>query len=129
MPPIICSEDLLQQVFLNVGLNAFQAMPTGGRLTIITQSSSREPGMDAEPEWIEAIFRDTGVGIPSEDLKKVFDPFFSTKPSGEGTGLGLYVSYQIVSNHGGEIQVESQPGRGTTVKIILPISHEEDSQL
>lgn len=129
MPPIICSEDLLQQVFLNVGLNAFHAMPTGGRLTIITQSSSRELGMDAEPEWIEAIFRDTGVGIPSEDLKKVFDPFFSTKPSGEGTGLGLYVSYQIVSNHGGEVQVESEPGRGTTVKIILPISHEEENQL
>lgn len=126
IPPIIASAELLQQVFLNISLNAFHSMIGGGRLIVITQTGSRDPGMDAEPEWIEAIFRDTGEGISEENLNKVFDPFFSTKPSGMGTGLGLYVSYQIISNHGGEIQVESEMGKGTTVKVILPITENED---
>lgn len=126
IPPIVGSAELLQQVFLNISLNAFHSMSGGGRLIIITQGGSRDPGMDAEPEWIEAIFRDTGEGISEENLKKVFDPFFSTKPSGMGTGLGLYVSYQIISNHGGDIQVESEAGKGTTVKVILPTASDED---
>lgn len=129
MPPLMGSPDLLQQVFLNISLNAFHSMPQGGRLTIITNTGSRELGLDAEPEWVEVIIRDTGEGIEQDDQSKIFDPFFSTKPSGEGTGLGLYVSYQIVSNHGGEILVDSRVGKGTTVKVLLPITPEENSAI
>jgi signal transduction histidine kinase len=129
MPSLVGSADLLQQVFLNISLNAFHAMPSGGRLIIITQTGSRELGLDAEPEWVEVIIRDTGGGIEPYDLQKIFDPFFSTKPSGEGTGLGLYVSYQIINNFGGEIQVESQVGKGTIVRIIVPITHDVEAEL
>jgi signal transduction histidine kinase len=120
--------DHLQQVLVNVIINAFHAMPEGGKLTISSQSGPRQRRLGTQPEWVEITIQDTGEGIAPSDLKKIFDPFFSTKPSGEGTGLGLYVSYQIVKNHGGEIQVESKLGRGTTVTILLPaaVSHEED---
>jgi signal transduction histidine kinase len=102
----------LQQVFTNLILNAAQAMPDGGRLTVRTGRTA---------EAITVSVSDTGTGIPPELLHRIFDPFFTTKPVGEGTGLGLSVSYGIVKRHGGEIRVESEPGHGATFSVVLPV--------
>jgi two-component system NtrC family sensor kinase len=102
----------LQQVFLNLCLNAVQAMPTGGTLTVSHQ---------ARPDGTSAVLiRDTGCGIRPADLSHIFEPFFTTKPVGEGTGLGLSVSYGIVTTHGGTIEVETQEGAGSTFTVVLP---------
>lgn len=101
----------IQQVFTNLVLNAVQAMPSGGGLSI----RSRITG-----GGVEISFHDTGTGISMENMKRIFDPFFSTKPVGEGTGLGLSVSYGLVRQHGGEIRVASEVGAGTTFTVVLP---------
>ena len=101
----------LQQVLINLLLNSIQAMPDGGRL---------EVRLAAAGDMLQIDVADTGVGIEPEHLGKVFDPFFSTKAPGEGTGLGLSVSYAIVQEHGGRLTVASQPGRGTTFSVFLP---------
>lgn len=101
----------LNQVFLNILVNATQAIPEQGEITITTSC--------VEEKIIIAI-RDTGVGIPVENLNKLFSPFFTTKPVGQGTGLGLSVSYGIVKKHGGHIEVKSTVGEGTTFIIYLP---------
>ncbi len=108
----------LQQVFTNLILNAVQAMPQGGTLTTGT-------AMNQDEKQIEVSFTDTGVGITGENLDKIFEPFFSTKNVGEGTGLGLSVSYGLIRNHGGEIKVTSEQGRGTTFTVILPTMEEQ----
>jgi signal transduction histidine kinase len=105
----------LQQVFLNLFLNAIQAMPHGGEMDV---EAGRQDG------FIRVSVRDTGVGIREEDLEKVFEPFFTTKETGEGTGLGLSVSYGIVQQHGGRIEVSSRPGQGSTFVVLLPVSGE-----
>lgn len=102
----------LQQVFMNLILNARDAMPHGGQLEISTS-------FDAESLLI--CFRDTGEGIPSEHLSRIYDPFFTTKQIGKGTGLGLAVSYGIIQDHGGQITVESRDGEGTRFLIRLPL--------
>ena len=102
----------LQQVFMNLILNARDAMPQGGRLEIATES---------EIDSILISFRDTGVGIAADHLAKIYDPFFTTKQIGKGTGLGLAVSYGIIRDHSGHITVESQPGEGTVFQISLPL--------
>lgn len=102
----------LQQVFMNLILNARDAMPQGGRLEISTC-------FDAESLVI--CFRDTGEGIPPEHLTRIYDPFFTTKQIGKGTGLGLAVSYGIVQDHGGQITVESRDGEGSSFLIRLPL--------
>lgn len=102
----------LQQVFMNLILNARDAMPNGGRLEIATESN-----LDS----IIISFRDTGIGIAADHLAKIYDPFFTTKQIGKGTGLGLAVSYGIIRDHGGHIAVESQPGEGTVFQISLPL--------
>ena len=102
----------LQQVFMNLILNARDAMPRGGRLEIATESN-----LDS----IIISFRDTGVGISADDLARIYDPFFTTKQIGKGTGLGLAVSYGIIRDHGGHITVESQSGEGTVFQISLPL--------
>ena len=103
----------LQQVFLNLFLNARDAMPDGGTLRI------RTDGADSMLRiWIE----DTGVGILGDNIKKIYDPFFTTKDVGKGTGMGLAVSYGIVQEHGGSIGAESVPGQGTTFRLELPLS-------
>ena len=105
----------LEQVFLNILMNAIEAMPNGGKLDI----SVRER---RDPRFVQVAVADTGAGIRPEDLPRIFDPFFTTKEVGKGTGLGLSVSYGIVRTHGGYIDVESTPGRGTTVRVDLPVN-------
>ncbi len=101
----------LQQVFLNLLLNARDAMPSGGWLTIVT----RLEGSDAIAE-----VSDTGSGIPPEHLARIYDPFFTTKATGQGTGLGLSITYGIVREHDGSIQCESAPGQGTRFTLRFP---------
>ena len=107
----------LQQVFLNLFLNAIHAMPDGGELTVKAKPYSEE--------FIRIAVRDTGVGIKAEDLQKIFDPFYTTKGVGRGTGLGLSVTYTIVKEHGGYIEVDSEVGKGSTFYVYLPIGKEK----
>jgi two-component system NtrC family sensor kinase len=105
--------DQIQQVFMNIIINAADAMAgDGGTLTIKT---SMKDGM------AEVSFADTGCGMPKEHLSKLFAPFFTTKETGKGTGLGLAISYGIIQSHNGEIDVESEVGKGSTFRIRLPM--------
>ena len=103
----------IQQVLINLVTNGIQAMTEGGVLSIRAFESPDEPGVCIQVE-------DSGAGIPRENLPKIFDPFFSTKDVGRGTGLGLSVSHGIVKKHGGRIEVKSEPGRGSTFTVFLP---------
>jgi len=113
LPKILVDANQLNQVFINIILNAAQAMSSGGELTLTT-------GLDEERKQLFVRVQDTGCGIPEENLKRIFDPFFTTKDLG-GTGLGLSVSYGIIENHGGTIEVESEVGKGTTFVVWLPL--------
>jgi PAS domain S-box-containing protein len=126
-PLVKIDADQMEQVFINLTMNAIQSMPEGGKLQIRIgqgrgefQNTADRPSHDA-PEIIEIEFKDTGTGIDPEHLGKIFDPFFSTKPVGKGTGLGLAVTQSIIRDHGGEIQVESRVDYGTTFRIFLPM--------
>jgi len=110
LPRLSAVADQLTQVFLNLVINAVEAMPDGGNLTITTLA-------DASRLYVR--FRDAGLGIDPEEAKRIFEPFYTTKRS--GTGLGLAVSYGIVQRHGGDITVESAPGRGATFVVSLPV--------
>ncbi len=114
IPRTMADFDQLQQVFTNFIVNAVQAMPQGGKLTLKT--SIREGQLKAE-------VKDTGIGIPPENMSKLFTPFFSTKKEVKGVGLGLAVSYGIIQRHRGRIEVQSQPGEGTTFIVYLPIQN------
>jgi signal transduction histidine kinase len=114
-------EGQLVQVFNNISINAVQAMPGGGRLTVAAENSSTGPNGEtssAGGEWVHVSITDTGTGIAPENLGKIFDPFFTTKD--KGTGFGLSTCYTIVKKHHGQLSVESEPGRGTTFHIMLP---------
>ncbi len=111
-PTIEADRFQIQQLFLNLILNATQAMPNGGLLTLMT--SGRDTVVVAE-------VRDTGTGIPDDVRDRIFDPFFTTRAVGEGTGLGLSVSDSIVEAHGGEIEIESRVGEGTVFRVLLPV--------
>jgi two-component system NtrC family sensor kinase len=113
LPDVRGDTDKLQQVFVNVIINALQAMLNGGELTVGTRLA--ENG-----KFVEIEISDTGCGIPQEDLGKLFDPFFSTKKTGEGTGLGLSVSLGIIQKHNGTIDVKSKIDEGSTFIIRLP---------
>ena len=113
LPPIRCIPSELNQVFLNVLVNAGQAIEQSGVITISTS---------LEGESICVAIHDDGTGIPEELLPKIFDPFFTTKPVGKGTGLGLSISYGIIKKHGGRIEVRSPSGKGTTFRILLPLT-------
>jgi signal transduction histidine kinase len=102
--------DRLRQAFLNITVNALEAMPRGGRLVVETL---RDEGR------VSVIFEDSGPGIAPEDLKRIYEPDFSTKEG--GSGIGLYVARALVELHGGEIRVESARGRGTRVRVSLPL--------
>lgn len=109
----------IKQVVLNLVHNAIQAMPHGGELTVSTRTVEREG------RRVTISVRDTGEGISPENIERVFEPFFTTRPAGSGTGLGLSVSYGIVNEHGGFIEVESTPGKGSCFTITLPLEREE----
>ena len=111
LPLVRGNENRLQQVFFNLILNARDAMPKGGWLTLATR---------AEDDAVVVEVRDTGHGIKPEHVRRIYDPFFTTKGIGRGTGLGLSISFGIVQEHGGAIFVESVPGQGTTFQVALP---------
>jgi PAS domain S-box-containing protein len=117
-PPIWCFPSQLNQVFMNLLVNAGQALGEKGTIVMRT-------GHDEASVWLEV--QDDGKGIPPENLQRIFDPFFTTKPVGQGTGLGLSLSYGIVKKHGGAIEVASQVRQGTTFKVILPIDFRQNA--
>ncbi|OHB80477.1 MAG: hypothetical protein A2V98_07290 [Planctomycetes bacterium RBG_16_64_12] len=125
LPNIPMDASQMQQVFLNLLVNAGEAMPGGGSLTIeshaATSATVPQSAAASAAEKVEIVFRDTGVGIPPDAIGKIFDPFFTSKDVGQGTGLGLAVSYGIIERHNGTISVASTPGNGTTFTITLPV--------
>lgn len=119
LPEIMGSEDHLQQIMMNLVSNAAEALETthGGTLTIRT-------GTPDNAGHVFIAFGDDGPGIPKENLPRLFEPFFTTKKKGKGVGLGLSVAYGIIENHGGSIEVQSEPGKGTTFLVKLPVNRE-----
>jgi signal transduction histidine kinase len=114
--PIVCYPGRLNQVFLNLLINSNQAIGDKGEIVITTFQRDNK---------VNIVIEDSGIGIPEEHLKKVFDPGFTTKGVKVGTGLGLSICYQIVQDHEGEIRVESKEGKGTTFTVILPMDLDE----
>jgi signal transduction histidine kinase len=116
IPRIVCAPAQINQVILNLLLNAMGAIEAtgrgGGRIEIDTRAQSAEVILEVA---------DDGCGIPEAVLSRIFDPFFTTKPVGQGTGLGLSISQSIVTDHGGRIEVESTPSRGSRFRVILPV--------
>lgn len=127
LPPdlaaVMADETQIFQVISNLALNAVQAMPGGGLLTVkarVVRGGEARALRLAEMDWVLVSVADTGAGIPAENLTRIFEPFFTTKK--EGTGLGLATCYAIVAKHGGHLRVESTPGLGTTFQVLLPAS-------
>jgi nitrogen-specific signal transduction histidine kinase/ActR/RegA family two-component response regulator len=122
--PVEADENQVSQVFSNLIINAWQAMPQGGIITIAAKNRTIEAGAAgagaALPmgKYVAVTVEDRGIGIPATIIDKIFDPFFTTKQ--QGSGLGLATSYSIISRHGGSIEVKSEPGKGTVVTILLP---------
>ncbi|TET11320.1 PAS domain-containing sensor histidine kinase, partial [Candidatus Aerophobetes bacterium] len=121
LPRIKADKDQLEQIFLNIILNAVQAMPNGGELTLRT--NLRRQGAKVSAKRVELTIIDTGCGVPKENLGKIFDPFFTTKQ--KSSGLGLSITHSLVNQHHGTIAVQSQVGKGTTFVITFPLSSEE----
>ena len=111
IPEVECIPSQLNQVFMNLLVNAAHSIRERGRITVRTNETENDVRIEVS---------DTGCGIPSENLQRIFDPFYTTKPVGSGTGLGLSLSYGIVQKHGGRIEVESRVGEGSTFRVILP---------
>jgi signal transduction histidine kinase len=118
LPQVVVDPDLMQQVFLNLCLNALQAMPEGGVLTVSTAARRYR----TRRSMVDISFSDTGVGIPRDLMEKIFDPFFTTRSM--GTGLGLPISVQIVRDAGGVITAKNNAGGGATLRVSLPVSSE-----
>ncbi|MBR0565087.1 HAMP domain-containing protein [Azoarcus sp. L1K30] len=112
IPPVWCNISQLNQVFINLLINAAQAISGHGEIRIATRRTGDEIRID---------FADSGCGIPSDELPRIFEPFYTTKEVGKGTGLGLSTAYDIVHQHGGKIEVASEVGRGTTFTIHVPL--------
>ena len=106
----------MKQVFLNLIQNALQAMPTGGQLAIQTSVWTKDGR-----QWIAIAVKDSGIGIEVKNKDRIFEPFFTTKANSGGTGLGLSVTYGIVTDHGGTIEVESSPGKGSMFTVWIPL--------
>jgi two-component system NtrC family sensor kinase len=118
LPKIMVDPNSMEQAFLNIILNAQKAMPGGGTFTVSTHALPGRKDDGKEVQEVQIIFEDTGVGIAGENLPKVFNPFFSTRS--DGTGLGLSITKNIIEQHGGRIEVESQVNVGTKFIITLP---------
>ena len=121
LPKAMMDSGQIQQVFTNIILNAAEAIDGQGEIKIVTRATE-------DGQYIEIELADTGCGIPQENIEKIFDPFFTTKEVGHGTGLGLAVSYGIISRHRGTIEVKSSPGKGTTFVVRLPLKAEPVSR-
>jgi signal transduction histidine kinase len=119
IPKVRCIVAQINQVFLNLIVNAVQAIGDEGKVTITTAHHG---------DWVEIAIADTGVGIESENLERIFQPFFTSKPPGQGTGLGLSLSYSIVRKHHGRIEVKSKRGEGSTFAVCLPVSRVESGE-
>jgi signal transduction histidine kinase len=117
MPLVLGNSARLCQVFLNLLINAAHAISPGQ----VERNEIKLVARVDEAHRVIVEVHDTGCGIPPEKLGRIFEPFFTTKPVGEGTGLGLSVCQSIVSSHGGDISVESEPGQGTTFRVSLPV--------
>jgi PAS domain S-box-containing protein len=117
LPKFEVDAQQIQEVIINLCLNAIDAMPTGGTLTIQAERKA-DPHVG---DTIELRLTDTGQGIPEDIRQRIFEPFFTTKPVGEGTGLGLSLCYGIVKSHRGQIEVQSEIGKGTTFIVRLPL--------
>jgi len=118
-PIVLADHFQMEQLFLNLVLNAIQAMPSGGTLTLRTRTHSSR---------VVAEVADTGNGIPEALRERIFDPFFTTREVGQGTGLGLSVSYSIVKAHGGGIEVDSAPGKGSRFRVWLPARPDREEE-
>jgi two-component system NtrC family sensor kinase len=127
LPPVLADFDKIQQVLINIILNATQAMPDGGNLSISTSVVEGIRINDEIKKTIRIVIKDTGIGIPPENLKKLFTPFFTTKAKGKGVGLGLSVVHGIIEKHKGKIEVDSQPNVGTTFRIYLEVMDGKES--
>lgn len=115
--PVECHASEINQVFMNLLINAGQAIAERGVITLAC-------GQDGDEAWVS--ISDTGCGIPEETLGRIFDPFYTTKPIGRGTGLGLAISYRIIEKHNGRIEVQSLLGQGTTFRVVLPVKQPVD---
>jgi len=125
LPPVMADFDKIQQILINIILNAIQAMPDGGNLTITTSVAQGIEIDDTRKDTVRIDIKDTGVGISPENLKKLFTPFFTTKEKGKGVGLGLSVVHGIMGKHKGKIDVESELNVGTTFSIYLEVMIEK----
>ncbi|PKO39279.1 MAG: hypothetical protein CVU33_05620 [Betaproteobacteria bacterium HGW-Betaproteobacteria-6] len=121
IPHVFCLISQLNQVFMNLLVNAGHAIETQGTITIRTHRQGDDK--------VCVEISDTGKGIAPENINRIFEPFFTTKPVGKGTGLGLSLSYGIIKRHGGQIEVESSEGRGSTFRLILPINPTHNTQI
>jgi len=119
IPEVRCLAQKISQLFMNLLLNAAQAIQ--GKGTIRIRTEPLELGRRSVDKGVQIVIADSGTGIPKENLTRIYDPFFTTKPVGQGTGLGLSIVYDIVKAHAGRIEVASQPGQGTTFTVWLPI--------
>ena len=117
LPLLPCYPQQLNQVFLNILVNAAQAIEGKGEIKIKTWTENKN---------VVITISDNGPGIPEEIREKIFEPFFTTKDVGEGTGLGMSISYDIIKEHRGQIKVASEAGQGTTFTIELPLDREGD---
>ena len=117
LPEIECYPHQLNQVFMNILINAAQAIEKKGEIKIITKRVNGN---------INILISDNGPGIPDENINKIFDPFFTTKEVGKGTGLGLNVVYNIIKKHKGNIEVDSELGKGTTFSISIPVERKDE---
>jgi signal transduction histidine kinase len=113
----------LEQIFVNLFLNALDAMPEGGVLTVLASDVEDPPG--AASRIVEVVVTDTGIGIAPETLPHIFEPFFTTKEEGRGTGLGLSICHRLTRSHGGELDVESDIGRGARFRLRLPVEQDD----
>jgi len=131
---ILCDDTQLQQVLVNLVVNARDAMPGGGTLSVrvtprdLDEASAAALGLDGAGRYVEFFVRDTGVGMDAQVCERIFEPFFTTKAVGRGTGLGLSTAYGIVQQYGGAIQVESERGRGSTFRVFLRSGEEQGSK-
>ena len=119
-PLIYADRQKLRQVFLNLLTNASDAMPQGGTLTLRTASANLEDGRPV----VLIEFIDTGVGIPPQHLARVMEPFFTTKEEGKGTGLGLAICRRVIQEGQGDLQITSEVGKGTAVRVVLPVTND-----